>query len=585
MNSTQPETSDVQTDNRSVELAHGWSRRDLLRRTAAGGTALTIGASVDSGPVQDADALAATTTALLIAGGVAVAAGVGWALREYEVIGKDDPPTGLTPGVLREQTKQTARTRKSTNASTFIDNRNIIKGVNNATFADGKVAAVEALNAGKSKSAVKTDAQNAVDEYQSTIVRNLLKSWNESVRELSSMSTTVQDHPDITHQFFFEMLAEDDAENNGPGALNKQVQTYTLANGNEFDLLRVRANPPNRDYDIPWWSPVAQSGPAAPSPKSLRVGENDPKVTYLKYSEWNSLLSDIKSDYQSVRDGLILWVDTVYDQVQSGELDTDDLLTPRELSQLSAGDGDFNQAVADLAALNLSANADVEAEVTFPDLNATLRGNLFYTGSGSLSTGTIQPSSDSEDYFFSYDASKASGSWQDYQSGIDGGTLTFTDDPWPGFVFTVETEAGETATVTSSDFTENSGSWTVDLTDQLDQTVTTVSTISFESQTSETSFQTVRLTDPFEIQTFINRDGGEQDQAEYSRSDPHTDDNYITEEEWKQQQQRYEELIDEYEQAKAGGGFSFDQFGFAGYSGEVVVMVGGAILVLFGMSN
>jgi hypothetical protein len=576
MKPTKPETS--------IAQRYDLSRRALLRRTAAGGTALTVGASVDGGPVQDADALAASTTAALIVAGVAVSAAVGWALREYEVIGKDDPPTGLTPGSLKEQSKQTARTRKSTNASTFIDNRNIIKGVNNAAFADGKVAAVEALNDGKSKSAVKTDAQNAVDEYQSTIVRNLLKSWNESVREIVSMSNTVQGHPDVTHQFFYEMNAKD-GESDGPEKMSQVTSKYTLANGNEFDLLRLKPNV-GQDYDIPWWSPVDRSGPAAPTPKSITVGAgSDDEVTYLKYDEWNTLVNDIQSDYQSVRDGLILWVDTVYSQVQSGELDVDDLLTPRELSQMSAGDSDFNQAVADLAALNLSANADVEAKVTFPDLNGTFRGNLFYTGSGTLSTGTIQPSTDGEDYFFSYDSSEISGSWTEYQSGIDGGVLTFTDNPWPGLVFTVETEAGETVTVKSGEFTEESGNWTVDLSDELETTITTVSTISFGSQRSETSYQTVRLTDPFEIQTFITRDGGEKDQAEYSRSEPHTDDNYITEEEWKQQQQRYENLIEEYKQAKAAGGFNFDQFGFAGYSGEVVVMVAGAILVVLGISN
>lgn len=577
MTSTQSEPSDAKVGN--------WSRRALLRRTAAGGTALTLGASVDSGPVQDADALAVSSTALLIAGGVAVSAAVGWALREYEVIGKDDPPEGLTPGALKENSRQTARTRKSTNASTFIDNRNIIKGVNNAAFAEGKVAAVEALNAGKSKSAVKTDAQNAVDEYQSTVVRNLLKSWNESVREIVSMSSTIQNHSDVTHQFFYEMNATDD-ESDGPEKLSQVTNKFTLANGNEFDLLRLKPNV-GQDYDIPWWSPVARSGPAAPTPKSITVaaGSNDP-VTYLKYDEWNSLVTDIQSDYQSVRDGLILWVDTVYSQVQSGELSVDDLLTPRELSQLSAGDSDFNQAVADLAALNMSANADVEAKIRFPDMNTSLRGSLFYTGEGTLSTGTIQPSSDSEDYFFSYDSSEVSGSWEDYDSGIDGGVLTFTDKPWPGLLFTVETAAAETVTVASSDFSEESGNWTVDLSGELETTVTTATTISFDSQASETAYQTVRLTDPFEILKFINKDGSEQDQAEYSNSDPHTDDNYITEEEWKKQQERYEKLLEKYEEAKAGGGgFNFDQFAFAGFSGETVAMIGGALLVLLGLNG
>ncbi|OYR59145.1 hypothetical protein DJ71_25355, partial [Halorubrum sp. E3] len=56
---------------------------------------------------------------------------LGWALREYEVLGSDSPAEGLTADALEQQANQTSLTRQSTNASTIVDNGTILDGVEN----------------------------------------------------------------------------------------------------------------------------------------------------------------------------------------------------------------------------------------------------------------------------------------------------------------------------------------------------------------------------------------------------------------------------------------------------------------------
>ena len=112
------------------DLDHeGINRRQFMNRVGA--TTLGAGAAYYGGveyagsPVQNAQAVAPLVGVGLAAGAVTL----GWALREYEIVGSDAPAEGLTGDVLKQQVYQTAKTRKSTNASTILDNQNILDGL------------------------------------------------------------------------------------------------------------------------------------------------------------------------------------------------------------------------------------------------------------------------------------------------------------------------------------------------------------------------------------------------------------------------------------------------------------------------
>ena len=151
------------------DLDHeGINRRQFMHRVGA--TTLGAGAAYYGGveyagsPVGDAEAIACGGLCLGAAA-VGTAIAVGWALREYEVVGSDAPAEGLTGDVLKQQVYQTALTRKSTNASTFLDNQNILDGVKHTAYVDAKISAIEQMNAGVSESEVQTTAQDAVSAY------------------------------------------------------------------------------------------------------------------------------------------------------------------------------------------------------------------------------------------------------------------------------------------------------------------------------------------------------------------------------------------------------------------------------------
>jgi|AntRauMinimDraft_4_1070384.scaffolds.fasta_scaffold03861_2 hypothetical protein len=568
------------------------NRRQFLGRVGAGtlgaGAAYYGGTQYAGSPVQNAQAIAP----LIIGAGVAGSVALGWALREYEIVGSDAPAEGLTGDALKQQVYQTAKTRKSTNASTIIDNQNILDGMKHTAYVEAKISAIEQLNAGVPESEVQTAAQDAVDDYLTTVQSNLLKTWNESVREFYNIRSTLESHPDV-----------------GPGAVldsgvghavyhfaffrDKKTRDITLFDGSTFQLESVEGSLNDGETFV------------GVDPLNLDLYGNDMKdnfdlvvsnpdggnVVYLDGASWKGIHDDVSSVHQNVLDGISMWVTNVYGDVQSGDLEISDLVTPRERAAMMSDDEDFPQAIADLQALNIAIDLDREAEVYLPDLDATIYGQLAYTGDTQLELGTVDPTATDPEtgdpiypgsFYITYDISRGEGTWGDYNSAIDGGLLTFTAEPYAETVFTVQTAAGETAEVTSSDFTDNGdGTWTADLFDQLENTITNAEQIKFYSETGDTQYETIQLDQTFEIKGFTDSEGNEYNSSNFERSEPQTDANYITQEEWDELEQQNQDLIQKYEESQndGGGGTIFDRLGGGAIPIEGLIVGGAALLI------
>ncbi|TKX47804.1 hypothetical protein EXE49_16930 [Halorubrum sp. ASP121] len=205
-------------------------RRTLLKgigASAAGAVAL----GSDYGFTREAEAVAP----LIAAGAIGASAALGWALREFEVVGSDPPAEGLTADALEQQIYQAVKTRRSNNQSMIVDNQNILDGVKNTAYTNAKVAAIEQLNAGVSESEVLSAANAAIDSYESTVKGNFLKSWNGSVNELQALLQSAVDHPDMgegdllnSYDISMEMRSQDlsvsDASNTLPDGTDLPVK-------------------------------------------------------------------------------------------------------------------------------------------------------------------------------------------------------------------------------------------------------------------------------------------------------------------------------------------------------------------------
>ena len=580
--------NDVEPDGDALLDGSPVGRRPLMKgigATAAGGVAL----GSDYGMVDDADALIGTASVIV---GAAV---VGWALREYEVVGSNPPAEGQTAGALKQKLYETARTRKSTNASTFVDNRNIISsGLPNTLYAEGKIAAIEQLNQEAAKADVESAAQDAVGKYAATIESNLIKSWNESVNEANSLLSAVVSHPDLTASNWISWTQATSY------IFETSTVSITLSDGSTMDMVQIEKVDPVDNYIGSDYINPFKGG----TDDGISVHSNS-GVDYLDHADWQPLWSDLQTTISDVESGLTTWVNNVYDQVQAGSIEVSELITPRERAKMIAAEDGAAQAIADLYALGVPVDAGNKYTITLADTGATIRGTLAITDdSQTIESGkTYNPSADtfSGDAFFTYDVATTNGDWSAYDQGIDGGVVTFTEEPYDGALYELTTSKNETVTVSSGNFTpvDSNGTqvepynssvaaWEYDLSSKLESDIADVTGVNFFSDVEESKIETIQLQGQFTIEKIVNTESNEEvDKASFEQSEPQTDTNYITQEEWEQLQQQNKELIEKYEESQntGGGGIDLSQFDMFGLPGEIVALGGAAIALLIGTNS
>ena len=569
------------------------TRRGLMRTTAVGlGAAAGVGAlgstarpaaAIDWGSVGKTAALAAVSPPVAL----------GWALREFEVLGSDAPAEGLTSEVLKQQVYQTARTRKSTNASTIVDNQNILDGVENTAYTDGKVAAIEELNAGSSESDVLSAATDAIDSYETTVKSNLLKTWNESVREFRNLVSIVESHPDFTDASdLFVPLS--DGSSAGNFGYADSSNTVTLPDDSTLDVELIDEVHEESVNEFSY-SPIQSNenlNDFAYANTSVATSAGD-GVAWLDFYVWNGIWSEIETTFQNVRDGISTWVASVYGDVQSGNIEVSELITPRERAAMLPEEESQAQAIADLAALNIPIDSEREVTVTISETGATLSGTIGLTdeSDGPIESGTTyDPSTFAGDVYLTADVSQLSGTWDAYETGVDGGTITLTAQPYEGTVLNVTTAAGETVSVPASDWTDNGdGTYSYDASGDLETNITEVESVEYESAADETQYETLNLSKEFTVESIVNRETGENtSSASFESNEPQTDSNYITQEEWNQLEQQNQELIEKYEESQNTGGAGAGWFGDGSPDvGLIAAVVGGAgvVYALFGQGG
>ena len=504
-----------------MPTAHKIDRRRFLQGVGVAGAA-GVGLSgrgparLGAGAVGGAQAL----PPFVVAG---AAATVGWALYESEILGSDPPVDGLGPEAFKQGAMETIRARKSNNKSTFVDNNNIADGIVHTAYTDGKIAAIEELNAESSLEDVQQAADDAASDYLATVQKNLLKSWNESVREFWTLFET-QDQLDINSYDFLGNA--DEQSNDSQSDYNDNEVTTTLANGEEFSVKelehlsldssgsnnRIRRKP--MDFNSPNRDIVARG--------------DDETIAYLG-AGWVEAYSGLVDAENEVLGGLQNWTANIYSEVQSGSIDVADLLTPREQAELLSGDEEYPQAVADLIALNIPVDPDREATISFTESDITISGLMAPTSppeNGFVSGETYDPSASDWDLYFTYDPSRGAGGWSEAESDIPEGQLTFTDGPYEGVLYRVPTTTGDTVEVTAEDFTESEsgGTWTADVSEQVSPTVTDWTDYETSINGGDVTFTSL----PDVSATFVisANDGGEEtvSASDFSGSGPYTVD-------------------------------------------------------------
>lgn len=543
-------------------------RRTYLKTTGAATGAVLGGTGVTTLESQEGEAIVPAVVA------AAAATSIAWLIRDHDPLGiwSDD-----NLDLARDERIQSIR-EKWMRQQNAVDQeirgvRNIINYAYNDWIARGKIDAVEGFVAGDSTSEIKNHAHDYVDSRVTVSQKNLDNRHDEMCRTVTGTIQQMIDHPDIDaakHLVDSTTLSEDDIE--GIRIPEPGTQTLTLADGSELsstvstiEISRygyyenlVTSSVTGIQPGDRYWSGEGMVFRPSSIDDAGDVQMSDATYTIMRPGVWSGIWSELENTRSQVHLDLDSWVDMAVDQIQDG-MSPVELLSPGEISMMLSESESDPSTVADMIALDLPVDENVEYRMNIDGMEVW--GVVFLPGGGTISKGDVFHTSIDDPLFAALDVTTLTGSWSEYQSDVDGGVTTFTSTPIPETIYSISTSHSETIDVPASAFSAESsvdGTYTADVADKLTNDITSIESVEMRPAGDFDAGEMVPMTlagDDVEILEIRDEDGSEMSSTTTDEPyTPQSHDNYVTEEEWKDMQAKIEQLTKKYEEEKESGG-------------------------------
>jgi hypothetical protein len=301
--------------------------------------------------------------------------------------------------------------------SVRIDNynttlNNYLEDVENVALLEGKNAYIKALNNGSSKTAAKTAAIEASEDYYTTKQLNLINEWNATIYQLDYITDRAQSKSSLSAS---DVMDTEDRNDYGLTYVKRYTsgspgKSLTLVNGSTKKHQKAyikRTDTGRMVYDF--------TSTDSTSDTQLRVTVKPPSGSSLNNFQYSNLIKDYGNKFYSIQDQanatadqLSVFVDNTYTEYQTGEINNTDLIDPY-LAQREYGPGGNNfstWAATTLTLLGANSPETLEKTGNFTVSDATENGTS-YSGillsqenpaSGGFSAGTT------------YDATQLNGS-------------------------------------------------------------------------------------------------------------------------------------------------------------------------------
>lgn len=274
---------------------------------------------------------------------------------------------------------QQGETMAGSNDGFATSYENFATDTRSVAWTKAKVTIINNLNDGNTSSVTQGEANVTIDEYYARHERELVNQFDRTVRQFeyayNAQNGSVSLNTDTIDGFVtIEVTLADGSTAwtrvvavNGQPILplslsrtgeykNSTYGTPDSGTGNSVhrDEANMEYDPPSGDYS------------------TVRVLDND---------RWYAISNDLDTQRANLKANVQTYVEGVYSEYQSGELNTTDLADPVTLSSQAATDynssGYYSYASISLASLGYSGN--LNSSVSVSTANGTYDGTLFYT--------------------------------------------------------------------------------------------------------------------------------------------------------------------------------------------------------------
>ena len=270
---------------------------------------------------------------------------------------------------------------QSGNDNVLTQAQNLTENAKSVGYQIGRSKLIERLNEGDSMAEARPTAEDAITEYFVPTQENIIDRWNVVMLQLELAVERGDELEDYSGSDIVEASLSDDLTRTP----DFRTEDYSLLDGSmEVYYVHIDGGEYNEDghYKIDDRSSPSFSDHTGElySPSNSDLGYDRTDI-FEQHGRWDNLLSDLNSKYNETIDELRDFADGIQDSYAAGDIDTEDLVTPRDLWEMSSDDSDNPYAAADLAGLGLEINQDSSVQIYLSEEDLTLEGDLFLSKS------------------------------------------------------------------------------------------------------------------------------------------------------------------------------------------------------------
>jgi hypothetical protein len=291
--------------------------------------------------------------------GAAAGAGLAYLARDNieDILGQGEDLSGYTGiDALKTKIEDQAVTMKTVDERVFTSIENNLANSETVAFAKGKTAALEKMNAEAPESDAVTSMEEAVDDYYSTVQKNILTHWGTQTGEINHHVTMARAHADASPSDWFGWGDNPDVKNTERTTFN-----FPLVSGEAYEVDTL---------NFIFYDGTSKLGMDSNSITYFPFTSN---VTVLDPAVYTNLLSIVADRSSSVKTKLGGFIGDLYFEYGAGDIPTEDVIDPvTAATQLSQNTGMAGQA-AEAAMLGIPTSASFSLSLELQDAG----GNTF----------------------------------------------------------------------------------------------------------------------------------------------------------------------------------------------------------------
>jgi len=295
---------------------------------------------------------------------------------------------------------------KSSNDSVLTTIENLIENAKSVCYQIGRAEFIEQLNEGETIANAEASAISEMEDYISKNQENVAERWNVAVAQIENTYERAEEidgvNPDSIYQIALQN--EDLVDETGDIEDFRDAQ-IEFVDGTEYDVRYVRKRNGWNDA-VDHYATIEDREYGSGSSNRDIVIESVPdsdrgEIRFMRGNRFRSALDDLIDVFDESVNELQSFSEGIADDYQAGDIDTEDLTTPRDLWEMSSDDSDNPNAAADLAGLGLEVDQASQVTIDLLDDELLIDGSVYLSESPigeKLDVGTVYDPTESVEY-------------------------------------------------------------------------------------------------------------------------------------------------------------------------------------------